>query len=147
MGQGCLLARRLVESGVRFISGPGWDHHQEVFNTLSRDNLPEFDRAFGPVEDLAQRGMPENTLTIAGTEFAERPRSMSTLDDHWPTRLSIVVARWRSGRPGHRANRQKLFCGHRTPVHVEEFLATIYVKLGTISRRSIHADWPASEDH
>src|SRR6266849_716464 len=40
-GQGCLLARRLVESGVRFVSvrSGAWDHHQEVFNTLSRDNL------------------------------------------------------------------------------------------------------------
>ena len=48
MGQGCLLARRLVESGVRFVSvrSGNWDHHQQVFNNLSKENLPEFDKAF-----------------------------------------------------------------------------------------------------
>ena len=135
MGQGCLLARRLVESGVRFISvrGSGWDHHQEVFNTLSRDNLPEFDRAFSAlVEDLAQRGMLENTLVIAATEFGRTPEiNVNAGRDHWPNAFSIVVAGGgvRGGRVIGQTDRN-CFAVTERPVHVEEFLATVYLKLG-----------------
>ena len=76
MGQGCLLARRLVEAGVRFVSvrSNNWDHHQQVFNNLAKDNLPEFDKAFsGLLEDLAQRGKLDTTLVIAATEFGRTP--------------------------------------------------------------------------
>jgi len=135
MGQGCLLARRLVESGVRFISvrGSGWDHHQEVFNTLSRDNLPEFDRAFSAlVEDLSQRGMLENTLVIAATEFGRTPEiNVNAGRDHWPNAFSIVIAG--GGIQGGRVIGQtdrNCFAVTERPVHVEEFLATVYVKLG-----------------
>jgi hypothetical protein len=135
MGQGCLLARRLVESGVRFISvrGSGWDHHQEVFNTLSRDNLPEFDRAFSAlVEDLAQRGMLENTLVITATEFGRTPEiNVNAGRDHWPNAFSIVVAG--GGIQGGRVIGQtdrNCFAVTERPIHVEELLATIYVKLG-----------------
>jgi uncharacterized protein (DUF1501 family) len=135
MGQGCLLARRLVESGVRFISvrGSGWDHHQEVFNTLSRANLPEFDRAFSAlVEDLAQRGMLDTTLVIVATEFGRTPEiNVNAGRDHWPNAFSVVVAG--GGIQGGRVIGQtdrNCFAVTERPVHVEEFLATVYVKLG-----------------
>ena len=65
VGQGCLLARRLVESGVRFVTvAKGWlnyDTHGDNFNTMKKALLPEFDRAFAALlEDLHERGMLDN---------------------------------------------------------------------------------------
>jgi len=55
-------------------SRSGWDHHQDVFNSLSRNNLPEFDRAFSSlIQDLSERGLMESTLVVAGTEFGRTP--------------------------------------------------------------------------
>ena len=134
-GQGCLLARRLVEAGVRFVSvrSLGWDHHQEVFNTLSRDNLPEFDRAFSAlIEDLDQRGMLEATLVIVGTEFGRTPEiNVNSGRDHWPNAYSVVVAG--AGVPGGRVIGQtdkNCWAVTERPIHVEELLATVYAKLG-----------------
>ena len=96
MGQGCLLARRLVEAGVRFVSvrSGNWDHHQEVFKNLAENNLPEFDRAFaGLIQDLSERGMLHSTLVIAASEFGRTPEiNVNRGRDHWPAAYSIVVA-------------------------------------------------------
>jgi Protein of unknown function (DUF1501) len=135
MGQGCLLARRLVEAGVRFVSirGSGWDHHQDVFNNLSRNNLPEFDRAFSAlIEDLSQCGLLESTLVLMATEFGRTPElNVNAGRDHWPNAFSIVVAG--GGIQGGRVIGQtdkNCFAVTERPVHVEELLATIYMKLG-----------------
>jgi uncharacterized protein (DUF1501 family) len=135
MGQGCLLARRLVEAGVRFVSirGSGWDHHQDVFNNLSRNNLPEFDRAFSAlIEDLSQRGLLESTLVLVATEFGRTPEiNVNAGRDHWPTAFSVVVAG--GGIQGGRIIGQtdkNCFAVTERPVHVEELLATVYMKLG-----------------
>jgi uncharacterized protein DUF1501 len=135
MGQGCLLARRLVEAGVRFVSirGSGWDHHQDVFNNLARKNLPEFDRAFSAlIEDLSQRGLLESTLVLVATEFGRTPEiNVNAGRDHWPSAFSIVVAG--GGIQGGRFIGQtdkNCFAVTERPVHVEELLATVYVKLG-----------------
>ncbi len=135
MGQGCLLARRLVEAGVRFISvrGSGWDHHQEVFNSLSRDNLPEFDRAFSAlVEDLHQLSLLESTLVIVATEFGRTPEiNVNAGRDHWPIAFSVVLAG--GGVEGGRVIGQtdrNCYAVTERPIHVEELLATIYSKLG-----------------
>lgn len=134
-GQGCLLARRLVENGVRFVSvrSLNWDHHQEVFDSLSRKNLPEFDRAFSALmEDLDQRGMLESTLVIIGTEFGRTPEiNVNSGRDHWPNAFSLVVAG--GGVKGGRvigATDKNSWAVTERPIHVEEFLATVYVKLG-----------------
>jgi hypothetical protein len=134
-GQGCLLARRLVESGVRFVSvrSGSWDHHQEVFKTLSRDNLPEFDRAFSAlIEDLSQRGMLDSTMVISATEFGRTPEiNVNSGRDHWPNAYSVVIAG--GGIKGGRVigkTDKNCFAVAERPVQVEEFLATIYTKLG-----------------
>jgi len=135
MGQGCLLARRLVEAGVRFISirGSGWDHHQDVFSNLSRNNLPEFDRAFSAlIEDLFQRGLLESTLVIVATEFGRTPEiNVNSGRDHWPNAFSVVVSG--GGVKGGRVVGQtdkNCFAITERPIHVEELLATVYAKLG-----------------
>lgn len=134
-GQSCLLARRLVESGVRFVSvrSGAWDHHQEVFNTLSRDNLPELDRAFSALlEDLSQRGMLDSTLVMVATEFGRTPEiNVNSGRDHWPNAYSVVIAG--GGTKGGRVigkTDKNCWAVTERPVHVEELLATVYSKLG-----------------
>ena len=77
-GQGCLLARRLVESGVRFTTvAKGWltwDTHTENFPRMETLLLPEFDRAYSALlTDLDQRGLLKNTLVVAMAEFGRTP--------------------------------------------------------------------------
>ena len=70
-GQSCLLARRLVESGVRFVTvnHGGWDHHAKIFEGLDK-KLPEFDVAFSAlVEDLKARGLLDDTLLVCMGEI------------------------------------------------------------------------------
>jgi uncharacterized protein (DUF1501 family) len=134
-GQGCLLARRLVESGVRFVSvrNSTWDHHQEVFNSLSKTNLPELDRAFSALlEDLDQRGMLARTMVLVATEFGRTPEiNVNSGRDHWPNAYSVVIAGGgiRGGRVIGKTDRNCSAVTER-PVQVEELLATVYAKLG-----------------
>ena len=94
-GQGCLMARRLVEAGVSFVevSLGGWDMHTDIFNALSKNKLPELDKGMGTlVEDLAQRGLLENTLVVWMGEFGRTPRiNQNGGRDHWPRSWSVVM--------------------------------------------------------
>src|SRR5436189_6226072 len=85
-----LLARRLVESGVPFVtvfwmedgkldnkckSAGGWDTHANNFNCLRENLLPEFDRGFSAlIEDLEQRGLLEQTLLLVTSEMGRKPK-------------------------------------------------------------------------
>jgi hypothetical protein len=134
-GQACLLSRRLVENGVRFVSvrSSGWDHHQDVFNGLSREKLPELDRAFSALlEDLHERGMLDTTMVIIGTEFGRTPEiNVNAGRDHWVNAFSLVIAGGgiRGGRVIGKTDRNCWSVTER-PIQVQEFLATIYSKLG-----------------
>jgi uncharacterized protein (DUF1501 family) len=94
-GQGCLLARRLVEAGVPFVEVDlgGWDNHQNIFPTLSDQRLPVLDRGMSAlVEDLEQRGLLESTAIIWMGEFSRTPRINGTAGrDHWARAWSVVV--------------------------------------------------------
>ncbi len=71
----CLLARRLVEKGVRFVQvfAQGWDHHQDIYDALPR-SVQKVDRACaGLIQDLRQRGLLDETLVIWGGEFGRTP--------------------------------------------------------------------------
>ncbi|GIT28289.1 MAG: hypothetical protein Ct9H300mP1_03350 [Planctomycetaceae bacterium] len=78
VGQGLLLARRLVEAGVRFVTVKGyirygWDHHPEVFPGL-RKEVPAYEQGYAALlNDLAERGMMDNTLVITAGEFGRTP--------------------------------------------------------------------------
>src|SRR4029077_17123215 len=79
VGQGCLLARRLVENGVRFVTVSkgwlNWDTHGDNFNTMKKVLLPEFARGFASLlQDLHDRGMLDSTLVIAMGEFGRTPK-------------------------------------------------------------------------
>ncbi len=94
-GQGCLMARRLVEAGVSFVevSLGGWDMHTDIFNALSKNKLPELDKGMGTlVEDLAQRGLLDKTMVVWMGEFGRTPRiNQNGGRDHWPRSWSVVM--------------------------------------------------------
>lgn len=104
-GQSCLLARRLVERGVPFVTvtNPGWDTHESLVLQMKLGYsgakvgvglIPTFDQAFAAlVSDLGQRGMLDETLVIAMGEFGRTPK-LNTRGgrDHWPRVFSVVLA-------------------------------------------------------
>lgn len=94
-GRGCLLARRLVEAGVPFVEVNlgGWDNHQNIFQTLQDQKLPQLDRGMSAlVEDLSARGLLESTAIIWMGEFGRTPRiNGNTGRDHWARSWSVAV--------------------------------------------------------
>lgn len=94
-GQGCLLARRLVEAGVPFIEVDlgGWDNHNGIHATLADQKLPQLDQAMSAlVEDLEQRGLLQDTAIIWMGEFGRTPRINGDAGrDHWARSWSAVV--------------------------------------------------------
>lgn len=97
LGQSCLLARRLVEAGVSYITvqaGGGWDTHGDNFNQLKNNLLPKFDRAVAAlVEDLHQRGLQDDVLVMCMGEFGRTPRINGGAGrDHWPGAMSVLFA-------------------------------------------------------
>lgn len=93
-GQGCLLARRLVEAGVRYVevASEGWDVHKNLQGDM--DHLcPDFDNAFTAlIHDLRSRGMLESTLVVVTTEFGRKPKFDGDGRGHYPTCFSTVLA-------------------------------------------------------
>jgi hypothetical protein len=97
LGQCCLLARRLVEAGVTYVTvqaGGGWDSHADNFKQLKTKLLPQFDQAVtGLVSDLYDRGLQNDVLVMAMGEFGRTPRiNPQAGRDHWPGAMSILYA-------------------------------------------------------
>jgi hypothetical protein len=103
LGQSVLLARRLVEAGVRFVTvydgqyngqEANWDAHSNVFGRLKNDLIPPADQAFAAlIDDLSGRGLLEETLVIAMGEFGRTPKiNASAGRDHWPNCYSVILA-------------------------------------------------------
>lgn len=94
-GQRMILARRLIESGSRFVSltAGGWDHHDNIKSGIEK-NLPPVDRAIAAlINDLEQRGMLESTLVMVTSEFGRTPKINKTGGrDHWPRVFSVMLA-------------------------------------------------------
>jgi len=111
-----LMARRLVEAGVPFVtvfwkgdkeldslckSGGGWDTHGNNFNCLKDRLLPEFDRPFAALlDDLHQRGLLETTLVLVSSEMGRKPKVGDPRSggpggagrDHWTACMSVLLA-------------------------------------------------------
>jgi hypothetical protein len=93
-GQGGLLARRLVDSGVRFVEvkHDGWDHHKALADEMA-DVAPVFDRTYATlITDLDQRGMLDTTLVVVATEFGRKPNFDGDGRSHHPVCFSTVFA-------------------------------------------------------
>ncbi|HYG76694.1 MAG TPA: DUF1501 domain-containing protein [Planctomycetota bacterium] len=93
-GQGCLLARRLVENGVRFIEveSKGWDMHKGLEKDME-EKMPPFDQAFSAlVSDLESRGLLASTLVAVTTEFGRKPNFDGDGRGHHPPAFSLVLS-------------------------------------------------------
>lgn len=94
-GMRMLMARRLVEGGVRFVSLTfgGWDHHVRIKDGISTQQ-PHFDKAFAAlIRDLEQRNILNSTLVMVSSEFGRSPKINATEGrDHWPKVFSVVLA-------------------------------------------------------
>lgn len=134
-GQSCLLARRLVESGVRFVTvtDPGWDTHQDNFRSLKNSRMPPIDRGFPQLlADLEERGLLETTLLVWLTDFGRTPKVNSASGrDHWASAGFAVMAG--AGVPGGAVLGRTDDEGGQ-PTHneylTEDIAATVYTKLG-----------------
>ncbi|HEV3202743.1 MAG TPA: DUF1501 domain-containing protein [Gemmataceae bacterium] len=95
-GQACLLARRLIEAGVRFVSLDfgGWDNHQKIFDRLKTALLPKLDQGLaGLLEELEARGLLPKTAVMMTGEFGRTPKINGNGGrDHWARAMSIVMA-------------------------------------------------------
>ncbi|WP_050790336.1 DUF1501 domain-containing protein [Gemmata obscuriglobus] len=94
-GQRMLMARRLVEGGVRFVTLTygGWDLHNGIVQG-TKNQLPQFDQAFAAlITDLKTRGLLDSTLVMVSSEFGRTPKINGTAGrDHWPKVFSVVLA-------------------------------------------------------
>jgi hypothetical protein len=133
-GQRALLARRLVEAGVPFITlnEGGWDHHREIFPALKK-RLPTFDQTVATlIEDLEQRGLLDSTLVVVLGEFGRTPKVNNRGGrDHWSAAMSVLMAG--AGVPGGLVVGATDRAGYSAVERVlspENFASTIYRKLG-----------------
>jgi hypothetical protein len=133
--QRMLLARRLVEAGVRLVTVDlrWWDTHVLGFDSLRRGFLPRFDRAYSAlIRDLDQRGLLSSTLVVAWGEFGRTPRVNAQAGrDHYPNVFSAAVAggRVQGGRVIGASDSNGAF-PRDNPKTPQDVLATIYQHLG-----------------
>jgi len=149
VGQGMLLARRLVEAGVRFVTIKGyirygWDHHPEVFPRL-RTEVPAYEQGYAALlNDLADRGMMENTLVITAGEFGRTPRLNTDARgpgrDHWNRAFSLTLGGGgiKTGVVLGATDKHAAEVTER-PVSVPDFAATVYHALGMKTDSVAHA--------
>jgi hypothetical protein len=160
-GQGCLLARRLIEAGTRFVqmnwpsvangdpNTDAWDTHAANFGPLRNLHCPKLDSGLSSLlEDLDQRGMLKDTLVVAVGEFGRSPRlGVSTSGnsnspdgrDHWPYCYTGLIA-------GAGIRRGALYgksdatasSPAENPVHPIQLLATIYHAMGINPHTIVH---------
>ena len=133
-GQRALLARRLVEAGVPFITlyEGGWDHHRGLFDSCKK-RLPAFDQTVAAlIADLKDRGLLDSTLVVVLGEFGRTPKvNKDAGRDHWSNAMSVLMAG--AGIPGGTIVGATDRGGYSAVDNVkspENFASTIYRKLG-----------------
>jgi len=134
-GQGCLLSRRLIEAGCRFVTvnTTGWDTHGQNFSRLKDGLVPPVDLGLAALlEDLDTRGLLDSTLVYLVGEFGRTPKiNKNSGRDHWPYSMFALLA-------GGRLPRGKVFgetdgsCERPKdkPVSPDDVAATVYTALG-----------------
>ena len=133
-GMRLLLARRLVEGGVRFVSTVygSWDYHQSIQQGMA-SQLPQFDKAFAAlIRDLDRRKLLDSTVVMVSTEFGRSPKINQTSGrDHWPKVFSVVMAGggFKKGLIYGSSDATATEPDH-DPLTVEDFSATLYHQLG-----------------
>ena len=140
-GMRMLLARRLVEAGVRFVTLTygGWDMHENIQNGM-KTQAPALDQGFATlIRDLDRRGLLSSTLVCIGSEFGRTPKINNLAGrDHWPKVFSVVMA---GG-----GIKQGIVYGSSNatasepeddPLTVEDWATTIYDRLGIVADKEL----------
>ncbi|MFN9753130.1 MAG: DUF1501 domain-containing protein [Planctomycetota bacterium] len=142
-GSRMLLARRLVEAGVRFVTLTygGWDHHDNIAGAM-RGQVPPFDQALATlINDLDSRGLLDSTLVCVGSEFGRTPKINATAGrDHWPKVFSLLMAggglkrglAW--GTSDATASEPD-----QDPLTVDDWAPTVYHMLGIVADKELMA--------
>jgi hypothetical protein len=152
VGQCCLLARRLVERGVPFVTvnNSGWDTHQNLYTTLKEGYtgaqvpvglIPSLDEGFSAlVDDLIDRGLFDQTLIVVMGEFGRTPKlNAAGGRDHWPRVFSVVLAG--GGVPGGLVIGSSDAAGESPqdrPITPADLAATWYTLLGIDPNLNLH---------
>jgi uncharacterized protein (DUF1501 family) len=140
-GQSCLLARRLVERGVKFVTvnSGGWDHHKEIWKGLDK-KLPIFDQGFSAmINDMHARGLLKDTLVVCMGEFGRTPKINKDVGrDHWSKAGSMLFAGGgvRGGKVVGASDKTGAFVTDR-PVRPADVAYTVYSALGINPRTQI----------
>lgn len=133
-GQGCLLARRLVQNGVKFVEVNlgSWDDHRTIYDSLP-NRAAQFDLGMSTLlRDLKSQGMLDQTLVVVATEFGRTPKiNQNAGRDHFPGAFSCVLAGGGiNGGTVYGATDKLGKAVEKDPVSVGEFNATIAHAMG-----------------
>ncbi len=157
LGQTFLLARRLIESGVRLVTvitgrriDQAWDTHRDHFGLMKRSLCPPFDRAISALmTDLHERGLLDETLVVVMGEFGRTPKigqitsnagaAKNNGRDHWPYCYTVLLAGAgiKAGMV-HGSSDRTAAHPSENPVGPEDIAATIYTALGIDPSLEIH---------
>jgi hypothetical protein len=156
-GQSCLLARRLVEAGTRFVTvyfspniggdvGSGWDTHgnndKKMFPVLEKYHLPMTDQTLPTLlEELDQRGLLDTTLVLWMGEFGRTPKiNEKASRDHWPDCYTVLLAGGGVKRGFvHGESDKSASYPTKDPGRPEDLAATIYYLLGIDPHAEVYA--------
>ncbi|MEI8016610.1 MAG: DUF1501 domain-containing protein [Schlesneria sp.] len=140
-GEQALVARRLVEAGSRFVTlNTGyWDDHGNLKGGLD-NKMPRHDRAVGVlIQDLAERGMLDDTLVVSAGEFGRTPvMNKDAGRDHWPQAQSVLISGggYRHGQIIGSTDAKAAFPASR-PIGVEDFCAIVYHAIGLVPNDTV----------
>ena len=144
-GQRLLMARRLVEVGVSWVTvnSGGWDHHTKLFEAYKGESVRNMDRGVAAlIRDLDQRGLLDSTLVVLLGEFGRTPKvNKDAGRDHWPHAMSILMAGGgcpRGAVVG--ATDAKGYAASEAVYRPEDFAASLYWKMGIDPNQVLHTN-------
>ena len=144
-GQRLLLARRLVEVGVSWVTvySGGWDHHTKIFEAYKGSHMKNMDLGVAAlVNDLHDRGLLESTVVVLLGEFGRTPKvNKDAGRDHWPHAMSVLMAG--GGIPGGQivgATDAKGYHAAERVYKPEDFAASLYTKMGIDPHQALHTN-------
>lgn len=142
-GMRMLLARRLAEAGVRFVSTTlgGWDHHQNIQDAMTR-SVPQLDQAYAAlISDLDERGMLDRTMVMLTTEFGRTPKiNKDSGRDHFPRVFSVAMAGggFKGGLAYGESDATSTAVADK-PVSHADLATTVYNQLGIVADKELMA--------
>ena len=145
VGQRLLLARRLVEVGVSWLTvySGGWDHHTKLFDAYRGEQVRKLDQGVAAlINDLDARGLLDTTLVLLLGEFGRTPKvNKDAGRDHWPHAMSVLMAG--AGVPRGQvvgATDAKGYHASENIYRPEDFAASIYTKMGVDPAQMLHTN-------